>query len=95
MQLLLETPDIHTPLGSRDRAILEPFMRTGLRVSELVGMNIKDIDMGQELIRVMGKGSIKSASDPWEGRLKKPFGAILNSVILCWKKTRKNARQCF
>lgn len=57
IQLLMETPDIHTPLGSRDRAILETLYAAGLRVGELVGMNIKDIDFEEELLRVMGKGS--------------------------------------
>ncbi|NLO21851.1 MAG: tyrosine recombinase XerC [Syntrophomonadaceae bacterium] len=57
VQILMESPDIHTSLGSRDRAILETLYAAGLRVGELVGMNMKDIDFEEELLRVMGKGS--------------------------------------
>ncbi len=57
IRLLMETPDINTPLGSRDRAILETLYGAGLRVGELVGMDLKDIDWEEEMLRVMGKGS--------------------------------------
>ncbi len=53
---LLETPDIGTLLGARDRAMLETMYSTGVRVSELVDMNIQDIDFVGECIHVRGKG---------------------------------------
>lgn len=53
---LLEQPDISTYLGFRDRCIMELFYSSGLRVSELVGLNRKDVDSDQLLIRVRGKG---------------------------------------
>ena len=51
----IETPDIETDLGKRDRAILELLYATGVRVSELTTLSIGEIDFRQRLIRVTGK----------------------------------------
>jgi integrase/recombinase XerC len=56
MTRLLETPDVTAPLGRRDRAILELFYASGLRLSELVGLDLDDLNLGARLVRVMGKG---------------------------------------
>jgi integrase/recombinase XerC len=55
---LLEAPAeaADTPLGLRDRAILEVLYAAGLRVSELVGLDWRDIDLSARVLRVMGKG---------------------------------------
>jgi len=53
---LLETPPMNTWLGARDRAILETLYSTGIRVSELVALNMDDIDFLGEIIHVRGKG---------------------------------------
>ena len=53
---LLETPPIDSWLGARDRAILETLYSTGIRVSELVALNMDDIDFLGEVIRIRGKG---------------------------------------
>jgi len=53
---LLETPAAATPLGLRDRAILETLYSAGLRVSELVGLNTADLDLDSGLATVRGKG---------------------------------------
>lgn len=54
---LLKRPDQARPLGLRDLAILEVLYSCGLRVSELVGLDIKGIDFDQRLVRVLGKGN--------------------------------------
>jgi integrase/recombinase XerC len=56
MEQLLATPDDATPLGRRDRAILELFYASGLRLSELVGLDLEDINLGSRMVRVLGKG---------------------------------------
>lgn len=51
----IESPDLETDLGKRDRAMLELMYATGVRVAELVTMNLGDIDFRSQLIRVTGK----------------------------------------
>ncbi|MCP4589955.1 MAG: tyrosine recombinase XerC [bacterium] len=53
---LLQTPDDGTLLGARDRAMLEVMYSTGIRVSELVDLNIADVDSLGQSLRVRGKG---------------------------------------
>lgn len=55
--LLLDTPSQGTPQGLRDRAVLELLYAAGLRVSELCGLDIADVDLPRGLVTVMGKGS--------------------------------------
>jgi len=57
MGRLLETPDTSDSLGRRDRAILELFYASGLRLSELVGLDLEDVNLSGRLVRVLGKGS--------------------------------------
>lgn len=52
---LLAGPDVQTALGSRDKAILEALYASGLRVSEVCGLNLHDVD--EDFVRVKGKGS--------------------------------------
>lgn len=53
---LLESPPANEPLGLRDRAILETLYSAGLRVAELVGLNLNDWNRDADVIRVLGKG---------------------------------------
>ena len=56
VQRLLNTPPVNTWLGARDRAILEVLYSTGMRVSEIVSLNMDDVDFLGEVIHVRGKG---------------------------------------
>jgi integrase/recombinase XerC len=56
MSTLLDAPDASTPLGRRDRAILELFYASGIRLSELVALDLEDVDLAGRMVRVMGKG---------------------------------------
>ena len=53
---LLETPPMDSWLGARDRAILETLYSTGMRVSELVALNMDDVDFLGEVVHIRGKG---------------------------------------
>ncbi len=54
---LLQAPDIHDPIGLRDRAMLELLYASGLRVSELVQVKVTEVSLSQGVVRVTGKGS--------------------------------------
>src|SRR5215216_3024584 len=51
----IESPDLETDLGKRDRAMLELLYATGVRVAELTTLNVSDVDLHNRLIRVTGK----------------------------------------
>ena len=58
VRLLLEQPNVETPVGLRDRAILEALYSTAVRASELRGLNLHDVDAGRRLIHILcGKGA--------------------------------------
>jgi integrase/recombinase XerD len=56
VEALLEAPDTGTRLGLRDRTMLELMYATGLRVSELTGLELASLNLNQGVVRVMGKG---------------------------------------
>ncbi|MEP7035267.1 MAG: tyrosine recombinase XerC [Actinomycetota bacterium] len=58
--------DDHDPLHLRDRAMLELMYATGIRVGELVGTDVDDVDFGSNVVRVMGKGA-KERTVPFGG----------------------------
>jgi len=57
VEVLLNAPDVDTPLGMRDRTMLEVLYASGLRVSELVGLSSAQVSLDMGVVRVMGKGS--------------------------------------
>ena len=57
VEALLDAPDVHTAIGVRDRAMLELLYASGLRVSELVGIQVFALGLNDNVVRVMGKGS--------------------------------------
>jgi site-specific recombinase XerD len=73
--------------GQRDQAILELFYSTGLRLSELLSINICDIDRKNEIVKVMGKGGKERVV---------PIGKVaLNSIESYLKKLGKSIREYF
>jgi integrase/recombinase XerC len=76
---LIETPSTGDPLGRRDRAILELFYASGLRLSELVGVDLADLNLPSRMVRVMGKGG--------KQRLL-PFNQSAASAIRAWMRDR-------
>lgn len=56
VEKILESPDVTTPLGIRDRAILEVMYATGLRVTELITLKLDDLHLSLGLIQTIGKG---------------------------------------
>lgn len=66
MSRLLDAPDAGEPLGRRDKAILELFYASGLRLSELAGLDLDDVDVSRRMSRVLGKGG-KERLVPFNG----------------------------
>ena len=86
---LLAQPDVSTPLGLRDKAMLELLYATGMRVSELVHVGAADFDMEMGIVRCLGKGSKerlipvgKSALRAVEAYLRRARGVWPESVTL-------------
>ena len=76
---LMKTPSLDTHIGIRDRAVLELFYSTGMRLSELVNMNIGDFEINKKLIRVIGKGNKERMI---------PYGRTAESTIKNYLKIR-------
>lgn len=77
--LLLEQPDLDTPLGVRDRAWMEMLYASGLRIGELVGIDIEDVELRAKLVKVRGKGSKERIV---------PFGSKAEEALRAWLATR-------
>jgi integrase/recombinase XerC len=77
MTALLEAPAGDTPLSRRDRAILELFYASGLRLSELTGVDVDDVNLSARMVRVLGKGG-KERIVPFNSSTAKAVRAYLN-----------------
>ena len=66
MSTLLDAPDTSDPLGRRDKAILELFYASGLRLSELVGLDLDDVNLSGRVVRVLGKGRKERTVPLWK-----------------------------
>lgn len=79
---LLEAPPANEPEGLRDRAILETMYSAGLRVAELVGLNIDHWDRDANVLRVYGKGKKERVA---------PVGRYASKALLRWLEVRRPA----
>jgi integrase/recombinase XerC len=77
---LLTAPPATTPAGLRDRAILETMYSAGLRVSELVGLNLSDWDRGAGIVRVLGNGRKERLA---------PIGSYASRALDHWLEVRQ------
>ncbi len=103
---LLQTPDANEPLGLRDRAILEILYSAGLRVSELTGLNIGDLDLDSGVATIRGKGkkerlaffgsaalnALKTWLQARQGLLAEKIGKKVDAVFLNKNGTRLTSR---
>lgn len=80
MLQLLAGPSTDDPLGRRDRAILELFYASGLRLSELAGLGLEDVNLSAKMVRVLGKGG--------KQRLV-PFNNSAASALLAYLRDRE------
>lgn len=81
---LLDTPPLDNWLGARDRAILETLYSTGIRVSELVALNMDDVDFLGEIVHVRGKGKKERIT---------PIGSSALQVIQYYMEYRNKRAQ--
>ena len=106
VEALLRAPDTETPLGLRDRAMLELLYATGLRVSELVGLSLSQLSLSEGLVRVFGKGGkerivpLGEEARAWiERYLKEARGAILGKrvadALFVTQRAHSMSRQMF
>jgi integrase/recombinase XerC len=83
MSRLLEMPDSSDPLGRRDRAILELFYASGLRLSELVGLDLDNVNLRGRMVRVLGKGGKERVV---------PFNTSTEESLRAWLADRASLR---
>ena len=81
MSTLLDMPDASHPLGRRDRAILELFYASGLRLSELVGLDLGDVNLTGRMVRVLGKGGRERIV---------PFNRSTEAALRSWLSDRES-----
>jgi integrase/recombinase XerC len=79
MDTLLAQPDANTALGLRDRALLELFYASGLRLSEIQALDLESVDLSARMVRVMGKGRKERIV---------PFNRAAECALRAWLKER-------
>lgn len=88
VEVLLNAPDISRPVGKRDRAILETLYCSGVRVSELTGMDLADFDPDEDFTRVKGKGN-KERLVPIGSRAREALQVYIKLARPCLLKNKQ------
>jgi len=83
MTALLDAPGTSDPLGRRDKAILELFYASGLRLSELCGLDVEDLNLSARVVRVLGKGRKERIV---------PFNQTAADALRAWLRDREPLR---
>ena len=94
VESLLDAPDTSTPLGLRDRAILETLYGSGLRVSELCSLKTQEVNMKEGWVRVLGKGS-KERMVPIGKQALKWIAEYLEEVRTGWVRAGRRRDELF
>jgi integrase/recombinase XerC len=87
MTALVEAPETGAVLGRRDRAILELFYASGLRLSELAGLDAEDVNLSAKMARVLGKGG-KQRLVPFNGTTERALRAYLKDREVLMRQAR-------
>ena len=101
VEALLAAPNTDTPLGLRDRAMLETLYATGLRVSELVTLRLFEVNLDAGVLRVMGKGAkerlvpLGEEAVHWIGKLVAARGKIASDALFVTARGGPMTRQAF
>ncbi|HVJ83327.1 MAG TPA: tyrosine recombinase XerC [Planctomycetia bacterium] len=80
IETLLNAPDVSIPMGLRDKAILETLYGGGLRVAELAGLDLPDVDLAEGIARVRGKGKRERLA---------PLGKHATAALHRWIQARR------
>ena len=91
MTALLDAPAGDTPLSRRDRAILELFYASGLRLSEVAGLDMDDVDVGSKRVRVLGKGR-KERLVPFNGSTQRALREYVRDRAALVRQERQDRR---
>lgn len=94
VEALLDAPDTSTPLGLRDRAIVETLYGSGLRVSELCSLKTQEVNMKEGWVRVIGKGS-KERMVPIGTQALKWIAEYLEEVRTGWVRAGRRRDELF
>jgi integrase/recombinase XerD len=101
VEALLAAPNVATPLGLRDRAMLELLYATGLRVSELVTLKILEVDLNGNVLRALGKGSkqrlvpLGEVAADWIARYLKERKKTTSDILFITARGSGMTRQAF
>lgn len=99
LKRLIDAPDLSTPTGLRDRAILELLFSTGLRISELCNLSIDDVDLTRDEFSVRGKGDkvrVVFLSDSAKKAIKRYLDSrrdMDDALFIQYGKKAKNAKE--